>query len=131
MRSSSRGGSCEKSPGRRQTAIPDQLRTPRQPQANRKDLQRFLGLNDDNEMVYIRNVRKPQKQDSHNRGRATQSGLQPGGGGKCECSGEAAATISSVCSCLVCSHEYNGHGQGDLGREEVEEKEVRREDMEE
>ena len=61
-------------------------------QANRKDLQRFLGLNDDNEMVskagekiqsdqihisaqvYIRNVRKPQQQDSHNRGRGTQSG---------------------------------------------------------
>ena len=28
-------------------------------QANRKDLQRFLGLNDSEEMVYIRNVRKP------------------------------------------------------------------------
>ena len=28
-------------------------------QANRKDLQRFLGLNDSEEMVYIRNVRRP------------------------------------------------------------------------
>ena len=34
-------------------------------QANRKDLQRFLGLNDSEEMVYIRNVRKPLNHNTH------------------------------------------------------------------
>ena len=33
-------------------------------QVNRKDLQRFLGLNDCEEMVYIRNVRKSRSQNA-------------------------------------------------------------------
>ena len=46
-------------------------------QANRKDLQRFLGLNDCEEMVYIRNVRKPQRNESHQ----TRNGSHHGGNG--------------------------------------------------
>merc|ERR1719384_1217143 len=61
IRNQSRGASLEK---QGMEDIPEQLRTPKGPQANRKDLQRFLGLNDCEEMVYIRNVRR-QRQSSH------------------------------------------------------------------
>jgi len=117
IRSHSRGASCEKTP---MEDIPEQLRTPKVPQANRKDLQRFLGLNDCEEMVYIRNVRKPQRNESHQ----TRNGSHHGGNGppqrlhhsdpsswspKCDCGPEndLRGTISSICSCVVCSNEYS------------------------
>ena len=48
-------------------------------QANRKDLQRFLGLNDCEEMVYIRNVRR-QRSSHHSHSRSEGNQLV---GGNC------------------------------------------------
>jgi len=93
MRASSRGASLENSV---MEEIPEQLRTPKVPQANRKDLQRFLGLNDSEEMVYIRNVRRPARHEHRGPGGSRLSR---------DCS--SAGTISSVCSCVVCSTEYS------------------------
>lgn len=109
--------------------IPEQLRTPKIPQVNRKDLQRFLGVNDCEEMVYIRNVRKPQRNESHQSQTqlpATNNLHQGGnslnppaigtrrqgsqGSGPNICGGETVCpggTISSICSCVVCTNEYS------------------------
>ena len=46
-------------------------------QANRKDLQRFLGVNDSEEMVYIRNVRRPTRREHRGPGGGRLSQGEP------------------------------------------------------
>ena len=68
-------------------------------QANRKDLQRFLGLNDSEEMVYIRNVRKPLNHNTHSQDlRPSESGC---GGQHRHFQGKIFFNLAPICISLI------------------------------